>query len=584
MKNSLKAQGFVRTPPFIASLLVRWAVRASTDEILDAGFGEGVFLLESAKQLLALGAPLQHLPTQLRGVDSHPDAVQILQRAFRSYGLPITLPGIVVGDFFASEFPPVDVLIGNPPYVRRWWQKDVDALQVIAEQVQDISSFSRLTDLACYFVIYGARFLKPGGRLALIVSDSWLDMRYGTAFKDYLLRTFHVRGMLGFQSQVFPDVLVRPVVILAEKRATPQTTGRQRVAFVSLNGQLPKAIPPDPGKLLNGSPAQASGTIVRPGELLPEQSWTPLLYAPQAYNDIRCHPGMTPLASLAQARIGLQSFAKMFYLVPKDVQQRWQLERRWLLPFIMSPKDVASPHLQPDTPIRHYVLACDANTELLADTHTLSYIQYWEKQVLNPRGLARPVIGVQNLPRVGKTRRNPWYNLLGDLRRRGTVPILLPRRIYQRYQVVWNQAGWVAGENFIEVMPHEGIPLFPLLAVLNAGTTELAVRTSAHVYGGGVYNLSPGSVGNIPVVDVRSLSAVALHGLEAAYGQFLRTAGKDRTALDTAVLTAVGLPLSFLATLRDALSRMQGLSNAVLEPVTTDVSEGTGWPEELRLL
>lgn len=584
MKNSLKAQGFVRTPPFIASLLVRWAVRASTDEVLDAGFGEGVFLMESAKQLLALGASLQHLPTQLHGVDSHPDAVQTLQRAFRSYGFPSTLPGIVAGDFFASEFPQVDVLIGNPPYVRRWWQKDVDALQVIAEQVQDISSFSRLTDLACYFVIYGARFLKPGGRLALIVSDSWLDMRYGTAFKDYLLRTFHVRGMLGFQSQVFPDVLVRPVVILAEKRATPQTTGRQRVAFVSLNGPLPKAIPLDPGKLLNGLPAQASGTIVRLDELSPEHSWTPLLYAPRAYNDIRRHPGMTPLASLAQVRIGLQSFAKMFYLVPTDVQQRWQLERRWLLPFIMSPKDVEAPHLQPDTPIRHYVLACDAHTELLADTHTLSYIQYWEKQVLNPRGLARPVIGVQNLPRVGKTRRNPWYNLLDDLRRRGTAPVLLPRRIYQRYQVVWNQAGWVAGENFIEVMPHEGIPLLPLLAVLNAGTTELAMRTNAHVYGGGVYNLSPGSVGNVPVVDVRSLSAAALHGLEVAYGQFLYTHGKDRTALDTAVLAAVGLPLSFLTTLQEALSRMQGLSNAVLEPVTTDVSEGTGWPEELRLL
>ena len=44
-------------------------------------------------------------------------------------------------------------------------------------------------------------------------------MRYGTAFKDYLLRTFRLRGMIGFQSQIFPDVLVRPVMILAEKRA-----------------------------------------------------------------------------------------------------------------------------------------------------------------------------------------------------------------------------------------------------------------------------------------------------------------------------------------------------------------------------
>src|SRR5204862_2079718 len=57
------------------------------------------------------------------------------------------------------------------------------------------------------------------------VSDSWLDMRYGTAFKDYLLRTFRIRGMLGFQSQVFPDVLVRPVVILA--RSEERRVGKE---------------------------------------------------------------------------------------------------------------------------------------------------------------------------------------------------------------------------------------------------------------------------------------------------------------------------------------------------------------------
>jgi hypothetical protein len=293
---------------------------------------------------------------------------------------------------------------------------------------------------------------------------------------------------------------------------------------------------------------------------------------------------MTPLASLAQVRIGLQSFAKMFYIVPREVQEHWELERRWLLPLIMSPKDVEVPCLSPERPARHYVLACNASKEQLANTRLLHYIQYWEKQVLTPRGLARPVIGVQNLPRVGKTRRTPWYNLLDDLNRRGTAPILLPRRIYQRYQVVWNQARWVAGENFIEVTPHAPIPLLPLLAVLNAATTELVVRVSAHVYGGGVYNLSPGSIGEVPVVDVRRLSPAALQQLEEAYRRFLDSGGKDRTGLDTAVLVALGLPTAFLATLQAALESMQELSSAVLEPMRVEAAEGSGWPEELRLL
>ena len=167
-------------------------------------------------------------------------------------------------------------------------------------------------------------------------------------------------------------------------------------------------------------------------ELQPRQKWTSLLYAPRAYADLLTHPLMTPLGGLAKARIGLQSFAKMFYIVPRDVQQRWKLEQRWLLPMALSPKDFDRPLLSPETPVRHYVLACNRSREELAGSQTLNYVEYWERQVLNPRGLARPVIGVQNLPRVRKTRRTPWYNLVDDLTRRGTASVLLPRRIYQR--------------------------------------------------------------------------------------------------------------------------------------------------------
>ena len=583
-KNALKAQGFVRTPPSIAALLARWALRAPTDHVLDAGFGEGVFLLESAKRLLELGAPRRDLPAQLHGVDSHPDALSSLRRAFRSFDLPHELPGVFVGDLFDSEFPQIDGLIGNPPYVRRWWQKDVDALQLLAEQVPEVGQFSRLTDLACYFIIYAARFLKPRGRLALIVSDSWLDMRYGAAFKDYLLRSFHMRAMIGFQSQVFPDVLVRPVVILAEKRPAPRAPGRKQVAFVSLNGRLPKSIPLDPCRLLTHDEVAVSGTVARMQDLQPQAKWTSMLYAPKAYADLLAHPLMTPLSSLAKARIGLQSFAKMFYIVPRDVQKRWKLEQRWLLPMALSPKDFDAPLLAPDTAVRHYVVACHREKEQLQGARILRYIEHWERQVLNPRGLARPVIGVQNLPRVRKTRRDPWYNLVDDLQRRGTAPVLLPRRIYQRYRVVWNQASWVAGENFIEVLPKPHTPLEPLLAVLNAGVAEMALRVSAHVYGGGVYNLSPGSVGEVPVIDVSRLTAAQRQQLATAYRAFLQAKGKDRSALDAAVLDILDLPPDFAEALEQALGRMQNLSDAILEPIATDPNEGHTWPEELRLL
>ena len=246
------------------------------------------------------------------------------------------------------------MLIGNPPYVRRWWQRDVDALQVIAEQMRGCGAIFASDRSGLLFCHSRGALFQAGGRLALIVSDSWLDMRYGTAFKDYLLRAFRVRGMIGFQSQVFPDVLVRPVVILAEKHAEPRPPGRSRVAFVSLNGRIPKALPLDPCHLLESRHEQASGTILRMHELLPEQHWTPFLYTPPAYVELMKHAAMTLCRHWPGVRIGFQSFAKMFYIVPRDTQQRWELERRWLRPFMMSPKDVVT--ARPQCGDRHATL------------------------------------------------------------------------------------------------------------------------------------------------------------------------------------------------------------------------------------
>ena len=581
MSNAQKSPAFVRTPPAIAGLLARWALRSADDHVLDAGFGDGTFLLESAKCLQTLGASAERLTDQLHGIDSRPDAAPMLRQAFSAHGLPTHLPGIRTGSFFTATFPSTDAMVGNPPSGRNWQQRDVEALRAAAEELPEAGKLSRLTDPQCYFVIHGARFLKAGGRLALILSDSWLDMRYGTAFKEYLLRTFVVRGVLGFQARIFRQVRVRPVVLLAEKRAGPETPKHQHIAFVSLSGRPPDNLPYDPCKLLDGTSPQAEGTILSSDELNPEVKWTPFLYAPRVYKTLREHPGLTPLGTLARVRLGLQTFAKMFYVVPLATQKRWQLERRWLMPLLLSPKDFDTACLSSDLSARHYVLACNATKERLTGTRVLRYVEYWENQVLTPRGQAQPVIGVQNLPRVAKTGRTPWYNLLDHLTRRGTAPILLPRRMHRRLRVVWNQAGWVAGENFIEITPQTGVAPQVLLAVLNTSIAEMALRVNAHVYGGGVYSLSPGSVGEVPVVDVRRLTPRALQQIDRAYNQFLHTNGSERGRLDAAVFAAAGLPDTLFEDLQTALERMQDLADAAARPAP---AEDDSWPEELRLL
>ena len=123
MSNAHKPPAFVRTPPAIARLLARWALRSANDHVLDVGFGDGAFLLESAKGLQTLGASAERLSDQLHGIDSRPDAAPMLRQAFDSHGLQIHLPGIRIGDFFTATFPPADAMVGSPPTGRRWQQR-----------------------------------------------------------------------------------------------------------------------------------------------------------------------------------------------------------------------------------------------------------------------------------------------------------------------------------------------------------------------------------------------------------------------------------------------------------------------------
>ena len=278
-------------------------------------------------------------------------------------------------------------------------------------------------------------------------------------------------------------------------------------------------------------------------------------------------------------RLGLQTFARPFYVVSLAELQRWRLERRWLMPLLLSPRQLDGPCLSSDASPRHYVLACRESKDQLAGTRLLRYIEYWENQPLAPRGRGRPVVGVQNLPGVARTGRRPWYNLLDDLTRRGTAPILLPRRLYRTPRVAWNQAGWVAAENFIEITPRAGVGPQALLAVLNASVSELALRVNAHVYGG-MYSLNPGSVGDVPVVDVRRLPPVALDRMTEAYNQFLRINGSERGRLDAAVFAAAGLPDTLFLKLQETLAHMR---NPVAGKTRSSGDE-SGLSEELRLL
>jgi len=113
-----KDLGVVFTPERITRFLSRWAIRSPHDVTLDPGAGNGQFLIAAGKRLAELRATPDQLPNQLHAVEYSEERFRHLSEN-ASTALGYSLPHLYRADLFGVEFPPIDAVIGNPPYVIR---------------------------------------------------------------------------------------------------------------------------------------------------------------------------------------------------------------------------------------------------------------------------------------------------------------------------------------------------------------------------------------------------------------------------------------------------------------------------------
>jgi len=160
-----KARGAFFTPPEVSRFIADWAIRESSDRVLEPSCGDAAFLLPAADKLLALGCNRQSIANQIDGVDIHAATVgEARERlAVEGFGADIS-----VGDFFERQPQSVyDAVVGNPPFVRyQDFSGEARAKGLRAALAQGV----RLTALAsswAAFTIHAAEFLKDNGRLGL---------------------------------------------------------------------------------------------------------------------------------------------------------------------------------------------------------------------------------------------------------------------------------------------------------------------------------------------------------------------------------------------------------------------------------
>ena len=139
--------------------------------------------------------------------------------------------------------PLLDAVIGNPPYTK-WEETSDETRNAIVEKLgTSLSRYNLKAQIRAglhpgvymYFVMHATQFLKEGGRLGMIISDSWLQSDIGINFGSYLLDNYKVMSVVDFSSRLFPIPIVATCVVLLEKCSDRTKRDETKTAFLNID-------------------------------------------------------------------------------------------------------------------------------------------------------------------------------------------------------------------------------------------------------------------------------------------------------------------------------------------------------------
>lgn len=215
-----KLRGGYYTSQEVANWLCAWAIRATTDRVLEPSCGDGAFLVGAVERLGKLGAPTNAIAKNVTGVEIiSAEAVRARARLRQRFGLRAR--NIVeTSDFFSWWQKPkrssFDAVIGNPPFIR--YQSFPEPHRSRAMQIMGELGLTtnRLTNIWVPFVAAAAASLRPGGRLAFVLPAELLQVTYAGQLRSFLTDRFSRIDIVACNELFFEKAEQEVVLLLAD--------------------------------------------------------------------------------------------------------------------------------------------------------------------------------------------------------------------------------------------------------------------------------------------------------------------------------------------------------------------------------
>jgi adenine-specific DNA methylase len=526
-----KARGAFFTPEAIARFITEWAVRDADEVVLEPSCGDAEFLVQAVERLSQLRQtePTLDLAPEVHGVEIHAASAEEARRRVVAAG---GSPQITVSDFFLLRpVPTYSAVIGNPPFIRfQDFAGDVRARSREAALRAGVP-LSGLASSWAAFAVHSALFLKPGGRMGLVLPAELLSVNYASVVRKFLFDRFKTVDLVLFTERVFAEAETDVVLLLADGFDQGPT---------------------DHARVVQAQNADALSSLAVSHKwtpLDPSAKWTPSLLstdALQTYSAVLSGGSFGGLEGWGSTTLGMVTGNNRFFALSPTKAQQLGLSAEEVLP--LSPP--GSSHLRG--------LAFDARSMRELGEGGASTLLFRPSGEPSDEAQAYILAGeVANVNAAYKCRvRKPWWR----------VPLVKPADLLLTYMNADTPRLTTNAARAHHLNSVHGVYLkrgtlgvgrdFLPLSSLNS-MTLLGAETVGRSYGGGILKLEPREADVLPVPSLalvkRASSKLAL--IRPQVGTLLRSARLiDAAALvdEVLLIEELGLRRSHLKRLREA--------------------------------
>ena len=475
-----KRFGQIKTPNWIAELMVEMSRITIGASVLDPCFGDGTFLIAVNKKS-KIGKN-----GRLVGVELDPVSFALGMINYKKTCTSSRNCNLYNGNIFDWNEDGFDVIIMNPPYIR---QEELttpyfNKRRIIQKLESDGVVVSARSNLYSYFIMHLTKFLKPSGIMSVIIPKIWLDSQYGQSLHKFLLDNYDIQFILDFSNDTFSSVIVEDCVLILRKRSIARKLAITRFVHIKKQKDV-KSIFKKISKVKSLEDKSLSITSVDRHTLEIDPKWGKFLHAEPKIIEMLSNKKMVPLSIMANVIRGTTTMWNKFFIVGDE-----NVDDKFITPIINSPKDLGGF----DTSINSNIssMLCVENSEDVVK----SIGKYVQNRINQKNDI--PVA----IDRLMMKNPDSWYTTI----KVKSGPIIFGYIIRKSKNFIMNKRSYSVRDNFYTITPRPGtIDTLLLFGILNSTLVRLNLETVGRRYGNGTLKIQAYELANMSVPDWRHI-------------------------------------------------------------------------------